>query len=268
MQQIDATVYAIVHQFFTLDGNTSVIKARWIQTLFLCMRRKYKCTVHTKSNVDHHVMHENLCLTLRCHIVRLEDCSNQKKSHRSDHGISIRLGPILKYMDICACLSAERLAKTSCVTLSMDHLVFDDTIQVSDGEAMIIEAKVVRSFNSSAEVLAEVFIDGLGPVDGTCFAHAYFIFVRVDKGKMPVTFPQNSREIQEFLMSMERRKARQTKNVMMSAAQVQFDDNFSAITTPHAEPTDQAFRTPADCSLLKFTHVVLPPHANHMVLYG
>lgn len=172
---------------------------------------------------------------------------------------------MLKYMDICACLSAERLAKASCVTLSMDHLVFDDTVRVTDGEAMIVEAKVVRAFNSSAEVLAEVFVDGLGPGNSTCFAHAYFIFVRVDKGKMPVTFPQNSQETQEFVMSMERRKARQTKTAMMAAAQSNFE-GASSSTSTNESIAMAVSTTPADNSLLKFTHVVLPPHANHMVI--
>jgi hypothetical protein len=47
-------------------------------------------------------------------------------------------------MDIAACLSAEQLARTCCVTLSMDHLLFDNTSLVEIGSTILIEAQVVH----------------------------------------------------------------------------------------------------------------------------
>jgi acyl-CoA hydrolase len=82
-------------------------------------------------------------------------------SHSHSHSLThsqLRLGTVLKLMDICACLSIEHLSRTSCVTASMDHLVFSNEC-VTAGEALNIEASVVRCFNSSAEVVCRVVID-------------------------------------------------------------------------------------------------------------
>lgn len=86
--------------------------------------------------------------------IHLEDINVNKMTNESH----IRLGNVLKFMDICACLSIENLSKTSCVTASMDHLVFSNEC-VMAGEAMSIEASVIRCFNSSAEVVCRVVID-------------------------------------------------------------------------------------------------------------
>ena len=173
-------------------------------------------------------------------------------------------------MDICACLSAERLAKSSCVTLSMDHLVYDDSISCSDGDILVVEAQVIRAFNTSAEVLAKVYLDGDSHLGQSCCAFAYFVFVRMDKGRMQMVFPQNSAEFQDFELSMERRKARQNKKAMMEAARSNFESK-SAITPVvdinsdlTREQETSAIVVPADCSLRKYTQIVLPPHANHM----
>jgi acyl-CoA hydrolase len=56
-------------------------------------------------------------------------------------------------MDIAACLSAEKLALTCCVTLSMDHLLFDSSLLVEQGCTILIEAQVplaaVRPFSAA-----------------------------------------------------------------------------------------------------------------------
>jgi len=208
------------------------------------------------------------------HIVRLEDCLKMKVN---GGGGSIRLGPILKYMDICACLSAERLAKSSCVTLSMDHLILDEKISCSEGDLMIIESQVVRAFNTSAEVLSVVYKDWVGMLEKQCLAFAYFVFVRVDKGRMRQIFPQVSSEWQEYLMSMERRKARINKRKMMEKAVLNTstrDAGTKNLITEMAETcsvsevpiplTATTGLCPADKSLVKHTLIVLPPHANHM----
>ncbi len=55
------------------------------------------------------------------------------------------MGPILRWMDIAACLSAEKLALTCCVTLSMDHLLFDSSFPVECGATILVEAQVLRT---------------------------------------------------------------------------------------------------------------------------
>lgn len=166
---------------------------------------------------------------------------------------------MLSLQDICACLSIERISRCSCVTASMDHLVFDSTRDVNDGDAMVVEAKVVRCYNSSAEIIVRVLLDpSLSPFlceddEPFCVAHAFFVFVRLDRGKMPQAFPQTAAEIQGFELSMERRKARQSSRRVASVPREG--------TAPTAE---DAPSIPCDRSSLEFTHIVLPSHANHM----
>lgn len=123
------------------------------------------------------------------------------------------MGPILRWMDIAACLSAEKLALTCCVTLSMDHLLFDSSLPIELGTTILVEAQVqirrftvfsplstqsacrafvppsptpqvVRAFGTSAEVVVRVYRDpSLQPYHcsseghSVCFASAFFVFV-------------------------------------------------------------------------------------------
>jgi len=181
-------------------------------------------------------------------------------------------------MDICACLSIEKIAKSSCVTASMDHLVFSSDKSFRDGDVMVVEAQVVRCFNTSAEVVVRVMsVPSLSPhfsqslEKEQCFAHAFFIFVRLDRGPMPGVFPQTAVERQEHELSMERRQSRQSKKKLLSSAR-------ASISIPNPSPDAESVSdnqsgrnphstlagVPADRSLLEYTHIVLPTHANHM----
>lgn len=139
----------------------------------------------------------------------------------------------------------------------MDHLVFDSNHLARDGDAMIIEAQVVRCFNTSAEVVVHVLLDpSLSSYSGSgspvCVAHAFFVFVRMDRGVMPQTFPQTAAETSRHRLSAERRLARQ------QAQRVRESDPL--ISTPNS--TDGVIL--CDKSALEFMHIVLPTHANHM----
>ena len=85
------------------------------------------------------------------------------------------------------------------------------------------------------------------------------MFVRLDRGKMPVVFPETNSDIQAFELAMERRKARQYKHVDEKPCS---ELEVAGISTTAVE---RLFATvPADASLLQILHIVLPPHANHM----
>ena len=72
---------------------------------------------------------------------------------------TLALGELLKWMDITACLAAERHCKTNCVTISMDEVHFPskgagpqqaNTITV--GQAVSLRGQVNNAFNTSMEV--------------------------------------------------------------------------------------------------------------------
>jgi hypothetical protein len=71
-----------------------------------------------------------------CQVLNSADCNKLN---------TVAMGPILRWMDIAACLSAEKLALTCCVTLSMDHLLFDNSMPVEHGTTILIEAQVSSS---------------------------------------------------------------------------------------------------------------------------
>jgi acyl-CoA hydrolase len=59
---------------------------------------------------------------------------------------AVRAGTMLRWMDVRACLSAERLSRSSKVTLSMDDLMFN--AEFCEGECIKVMAQVTRAFNT------------------------------------------------------------------------------------------------------------------------
>jgi acyl-CoA hydrolase len=151
----------------------------------------------------------------------------------------------------------------------MDHLRLGNDVSVHPGEVVIVEAQVVRCFHKSAEVIVRVLLDlslSSTILSGSqrqqsatlCLAHGFFIFVRLDKQKMPIVFPQTLKESQEYELSMERRKYRQSKKEMIENSPT--DSNLQSVSY-NMTPTDSVA---ADQSLLQYTYIVMPTHANHM----
>ena len=62
----------------------------------------------------------------------------------------IAAGQLLQWMDITACLSAERHSGYPSVTASMDDLEFYEPVHV--GSLLLITAVVTKAFNTSMEV--------------------------------------------------------------------------------------------------------------------
>ena len=66
---------------------------------------------------------------------------------------------LLKIMDMVSCLSAEKHAKMSCVTLMMYDLNLDN-LSVKTGQVLNVTAKLTRPVGSSMAVVVDVaFID-------------------------------------------------------------------------------------------------------------
>eukprot|EP00941_MAST-03F_sp_MAST-3F-sp1_P004291 g4291.t1 len=84
---------------------------------------------------------------------------------------------LLKWMDIAACLAAERHARKSCVTLSMDDLVFSSRVVV--GDALRLQAQVNCAFRTSMEVGLLVLGENVSTGEVRKCASAYFVFVCV-----------------------------------------------------------------------------------------
>jgi acyl-CoA hydrolase len=170
-----------------------------------------------------------------CHVVSHQDL---------DECGGVSTGLLLRWMDICACLSAEKLAKTSCVTLQMDHLILnvpDSFIGGSSapfwlGCAMIVEASVVQVWGTSTEIVVRVFTDPhMQPIAAnrntqeTLLASAFFVFCGMKitdpvSGKsmcpkMPAFTTNTTAEQIARQFADLRRKARLSKQAMVEKAQ-------------------------------------------------
>lgn len=78
---------------------------------------------------------------------------------------------------------------------------------------------------------------------------------------MPVVFPQTSVERQEYELAMERRK---TRMYMPVKNEVDGPSVPFSLQTKEQGNAYAGASVPAECSLLEYTHIVLPTHANHM----
>ncbi|XP_037314644.1 acyl-coenzyme A thioesterase 11-like isoform X1 [Pungitius pungitius] len=179
----------------------------------------------------------------------------------SNHRQELSVGQLLKWIDSCACLSAERHAGCPCVTASMDDIHFEHTIRV--GQVVNIKAKVNRAFNTSMEVGVQVscedlFLDRHWRV---CHAYATFVTQRTNTGKkviLKLIIPHTEKEQVEYSVAAERRRVRMLHDDiikdLLSHASVLQADNWAPGNAVAAEKTK-----------VESVELVLPTHANHQV---
>lgn len=174
-------------------------------------------------------------------------------------------GQLLKWMDAAACLSAEKHARTSCVTASMDELYFEQQIYV--GQVVNLTARVNRAFNTSMEVGVKVRVEDLlsGEIQKVC--EAFFTFVALDKDnrkhQLTPVVPFTEEEKSQYALANERRRMRIQYPVnLKELAKKQNDHGGSEICSPKNETRTTGEIAPVKTSL-ESVELVLPPHANH-----
>jgi len=96
-------------------------------------------------------------------------------------------GRLLQWMDIAAAMSAQKHAKTTCVTAAVDNVSFNHPIKL--GQVVTLQAKCVRSFNTSMEVHIEVWSQDLTKGDKVRSNEAYYTFVAIDGDGKAVKVP-------------------------------------------------------------------------------
>ncbi|MGN6439354.1 MAG: acyl-CoA thioesterase [Agriterribacter sp.] len=119
-------------------------------------------------------------------------------------------GRLMYWMDIAAALSAQKHANAPVVTASVDNISFENPIKL--GNAVYIEAKVSRAFNSSMEVHMRVWGEDLKNQYKYKSNEAYYTFVALDAaGKsspVPQLIPETEDEMRLFEGAMRRRQLR------------------------------------------------------------
>ncbi len=87
-------------------------------------------------------------------------------------------GNLMKWMDIVAAICAGKHCNSQVVTVSVDHVSFQKPI--FKGDIVTLEASVTRAFNTSIEIVVEVFAADMKAGNPRRCNHAYLTFVAVD----------------------------------------------------------------------------------------
>ncbi|XP_038177520.1 LOW QUALITY PROTEIN: acetyl-coenzyme A thioesterase [Arvicola amphibius] len=198
--------------------------------------------------------------TMEATVARGEVLMSQaiQPAHADSRG-ELSAGQLLKWMDTTACLAAEKHAGMSCVTASMDDILFEDTARI--GQIITIRAKVTRAFNTSMEISIKVIVQDkfIGAEKLLCVAFSTFVVKPVGKEKVhlkPVPL-QTEQEQVEYTLASERRKVR-----------LQHESTFNSIMKESSwldgpVCNDKEGTATTMGTSVQSIELVLPPHANH-----
>ena len=119
-------------------------------------------------------------------------------------------GRLMYWMDIAAALAAGKHCNAPVVTASVDNISFEAPIRL--GNAVNIEAKVTRAFNTSMEVHLKVWGEDVSQQYKYKSNEAYYTFVALDPNRKPRPVPQLQPETDEerelFEGALRRRQVR------------------------------------------------------------
>lgn len=195
-------------------------------------------------------------------------------SHLDSGELSV--SQLLVWMDLAACMSAEKLAKRNCVTAAMDQV---HIIQLPNQHDIVtIAAQVNRAFKTSMEVGVKVSAENrLNGIKRHCCS-AYFTFVSIVNGKTSEivitndeqqSIEQNKVEseaeklndLRRFSEANERKKIRIAKKELIEKAnqELLINKELSEFKQENVEQLKKAAT-----SFTMKTELILPLHANHM----
>ena len=97
-------------------------------------------------------------------------------------------GRLLAWMDEIAYISANRHSRRVAVTASINNVSFNKPVKLGDTATLI--AKVSRAFNSSMEVIIDVYIENKSNGEQKSSNQAIYTFVAVDQFNNPIEVPQ------------------------------------------------------------------------------
>ncbi len=119
-------------------------------------------------------------------------------------------GRLLYWMYICAGMAAQKHCNRIVVTASVDNVSFKHPIKL--GDAVMIEGKVTRGFNTSVEVRLDVWAQNLRSGTKIKSNEAYYTFVALENDSNPVPvpelIPETEKEKMLFAGALRRRQLR------------------------------------------------------------
>ncbi len=119
-------------------------------------------------------------------------------------------GNLLRLMDICGAVAAQKHSRRIVVTASVDNVAFKDPIPL--GSVITLRAFVTRAFNSSMEVFIDVHAENIPAGERVMTNRAFYTFVAMGAdGKpteVPAVIPQTDEEKLFYDAALRRRQLR------------------------------------------------------------
>ncbi|UZJ54816.1 hypothetical protein CBS101457_004136 [Exobasidium rhododendri] len=109
----------------------------------------------------------------------IEDCDNSSSDLRKRP--KLRAGALLKLIDVAAGVAARRHAGTSCVTISVDAVLFLKPIHL--GDLIHLSASVNRAWGTSMEIGVKVMKSDEHSLTQEYVSHSYLTFVAISHGQ-------------------------------------------------------------------------------------
>jgi len=187
-------------------------------------------------------------------IIELSECNLETRC--------LLTGTLLKWMDIIACLAAEKQANVPCVTASVDDLQITRTVTL--GQVITLKAWINRAFNTSMEVEVSVSSEDINDIEKHHICNAFFTFVtQADcdgkKQFVKAVLPITEEEKIQYTLANERKRMR--LDYRASLKKMKEDDSYD----------DQDFSveskaegdTSVESTFCECVDIILPQHANH-----
>ena len=119
-------------------------------------------------------------------------------------------GQVMAWIDVCAAVAAQRFARRSVVTASMDHLSF--RAPILQGDITVLQATVNWAGRSSMEVGVRVECEVPTTGERRHTSTAYLTFVALNNDQVPCALPEldlvSDAEKRRFQDAKERREHR------------------------------------------------------------
>ena len=117
-------------------------------------------------------------------------------------------GRLLHWMDVVAAVTAQRHSERTCVTASVNNVSFGHPIPRES--IVTLEANISRSFNSSMEIIIDVWTEDTQSGVKTKCNEAIYTFVAVGNMNKPTTvpevIPETKKEKERFEAALRRRQ--------------------------------------------------------------
>ncbi len=97
-------------------------------------------------------------------------------------------GNLMRMMDVVGAICAQKHCNRIVVTASVDNVSFKQSVPL--GSVVTLQAKVTRAFNSSMEVVIDVWAENIPAQQRVSTNKAFFTFVAVDQSGRPIDVPQ------------------------------------------------------------------------------